>query len=104
MAKEDVNEFKYGIDDFAKLLGVQAASARVQLRKNGIKKQGSSYGWNSTSAMNDDKAKIEAGRGSAKASTGKKGKAAKPEKKAKGAKAAKPKKAKAPKETEQEAA
>jgi hypothetical protein len=38
---------KYGIDDLAKALGINPASARVRLRNEGIEKTGRSYGWNS---------------------------------------------------------
>lgn len=43
---EEKQTFKYGVEDLAKSLGIQAASARVALRKAGVEKSGSSYGWN----------------------------------------------------------
>lgn len=36
---------KYGINDLAKSLGVQPATARKNLRDAGIKKPGSAYEW-----------------------------------------------------------
>lgn len=46
MAKDEVEDFKYGVEDLAEKLGIQAASTRVQLRKHKIKKAGRAYGWN----------------------------------------------------------
>jgi hypothetical protein len=56
----EAETFKYGIDDLAKLLGIQSASARVACRKNKIEKAGKAYGWNSRSALEADAAKIQA--------------------------------------------
>ena len=40
-------EFKYGVNDLADALDIEAASVRVKLRSAGIEKAGRSYGWNS---------------------------------------------------------
>lgn len=42
MSKE---EGKYGVSHFAKEAGIEEASARVLLRKAGIKKNGRTYNW-----------------------------------------------------------
>lgn len=42
-------DFKYGVDDVAKELGIKSASARIRLRQASTKKAGKSYGWNSRS-------------------------------------------------------
>lgn len=44
--KEATEKMKYGVEDVAKLLEIEPASARVQLRNHNIKKAGKSYGWN----------------------------------------------------------
>lgn len=51
--KEKKAEMKYGITELSEALGVQPASARVQLRKADIEKVGGRYGWNSKSEMNE---------------------------------------------------
>ena len=45
--KEEKASFKYNVDDLAKALDIEPASARVALRKAAIKKAGRAYGWNS---------------------------------------------------------
>ncbi len=45
--KEEKASFKYNVDNLAETLGIESASARVALRKAGIKKAGRAYGWNS---------------------------------------------------------
>lgn len=45
--KEEKASFKYNVDNLADALGIESASARVALRKAGIKKAGRAYGWNS---------------------------------------------------------
>jgi hypothetical protein len=57
MASEG-KEFKYGVRELAKELGVQEASARVALRNKGIPKTGKSYGWNSQDEMKRVVAKV----------------------------------------------
>lgn len=44
------------IEDFAKLAGVEPATARALLRSRGVKKrgEGSAYEWSSKSAMEED--------------------------------------------------
>lgn len=76
-------EFKFNVNDLAEKMGVQPASARIALRKSGIKKQGKSYGWNT-------KADLDAMAKTLKAAPAEKKPAAKP-----AAKKAAPKKVKA---------
>lgn len=45
--KEEKASFKYNVDNLAEALGIESASARVALRKAGVKKAGRAYGWNS---------------------------------------------------------
>ena len=52
VAKKDPVEFKYGVADLAKKLGIEPASVRVQLRNKDIEKAGKSYGWNDESKFN----------------------------------------------------
>lgn len=42
---------KYGINELAKELNVEPASARVKLRKHGIEKVGGRYGWNTKAEL-----------------------------------------------------
>lgn len=42
---------KFGINDLAKEMGVEAATARIALRKKGVKKSGRAYEWNSRSEV-----------------------------------------------------
>jgi hypothetical protein len=49
-------EFKYGVKELAKEMGIQEASARVALRNKSITKSGKSYGWNN----HDDLKKVAA--------------------------------------------
>jgi hypothetical protein len=51
--KEAAPEFKYGVDDLAKALGVEAASVRVKLRNNEIPRAGRSYGWNTKAELEE---------------------------------------------------
>jgi hypothetical protein len=45
MAEQETVEHKYGIDDLAALMGLNAASVRSFLRKSGVERTGRSYGW-----------------------------------------------------------
>lgn len=48
MAKaEKTEDFKYGVAELAKELGILDTSVRIALRKHEVKKNGTSYGWNS---------------------------------------------------------
>ena len=61
-AKAAASEFKYGVNDLAKILGhSDPASTRVALRKHGIEKAGKSYGWNSKDDLEAVAKKIKAG-------------------------------------------
>ena len=61
-AKATASEFKYGVNDLAKILGhSDPASTRVALRKHGIEKAGKSYGWNSKDDLEAVAKKIKAG-------------------------------------------
>lgn len=58
MAKKDEkksevkkDEKKFNISHLSKELGIAPASARVQLRKNGIEKAGGRYGWDTKAEM-----------------------------------------------------
>ena len=51
-------EFKFGVADVAKAMGINDASARVQLRNKGIKKAGKSYGWNTKDEVAEVVAKL----------------------------------------------
>ena len=53
-------EHKFTVDDLAKKLGVQPASARIALRKAGIEKDGKSYGWDSQKDLEAAVKKIKA--------------------------------------------
>lgn len=78
------SEAKYGIEDLAKLMGIEPASARVRLRAAGIKKTGKTYAWASKGEMEKVKAKCEAATGGerkSKKETKPAKKAAKPAKK-----------------------
>lgn len=44
-------EFKFGVPELAKELGILDSSARVALRNKGIKKNGRSYGWDTREDM-----------------------------------------------------
>jgi superfamily II DNA or RNA helicase len=46
-------EFKYGVSDLAKKLGIKEASVRVGLRNKNIKKAGRSYGWNTIAELDE---------------------------------------------------
>lgn len=47
-AKTAKEKAKFGVAELAKAMGVEAATARIALRKNGIKKTpGGHYGWES---------------------------------------------------------
>jgi hypothetical protein len=60
MAKEEVS-YKYGIDDLEKETGRSAASLRIWLRKNGVKKAGKGYGWKDSPTMKAVAKKINEG-------------------------------------------
>jgi hypothetical protein len=47
-------EMKFGIEHFAKELGIEPASARVRLRNAGVKRAGKGYGWPTKEAMLKD--------------------------------------------------
>lgn len=88
MATEDKASFKYGVEDLAKELDIQPASARVALRKAGVEKNGTAYGWNSEKDFKAVIAKLKTASAPAKAD-----KPAKAKEKSKADKPAKAKKA-----------
>lgn len=49
--KKSPEEFPLGIDDLAKMLKVEPATARVKLRANNVKRTGKSYGWKTQAEM-----------------------------------------------------
>ena len=51
--KEAAQEFKYGVNELAELLGIQPASVRVRLRNRGINRSGAAYGWNTKAALQE---------------------------------------------------
>ena len=59
--KQAEREFKFGVEDIAKELGIKPASVRVQLRNKGIEKAGKSYGWNSKSELKEVIEQIRSG-------------------------------------------
>ena len=48
---EEAPTFKYGVADLSEILGIEAASVRVALRKRNIEKAGRSYGWNTKTEL-----------------------------------------------------
>jgi hypothetical protein len=79
-------EDKYGIEDFAKMIGVLPSTARLKLRNAGIKKTGRSYTWPSKGAMEVTAEKLAKGPAKKTAPAKKKApakKASAPKKKAK---------------------
>lgn len=73
---EKAEEFKYGVDDLAKALDIQPASARVALRNHGIEKAGKSYGWNSQKEMDEVVKKLQSNKSNDTKKPKKKAKAA----------------------------
>lgn len=60
-AKKEEETFKYGVEDLANKLGIEAASARIKLRKAGIKKASTGrYGWNTKEELGELVDKLKA--------------------------------------------
>lgn len=59
--------FKYGVNELADELGVEPASARVTLRKLGVEKEGSVYGWKTDRDFDAAVKQCKAGSGRKKA-------------------------------------
>lgn len=72
-AKADEPEFKYGVEDLAKMLNIKDTSVRVQLRAHNVKKAGKSYGWNTKDELQAVADKLKAPKKAAKAPADKKG-------------------------------
>ena len=59
--QEAAAAFKFTVTDLAEKLGIEPASARVQLRNKGIAKNGTVYGWNTQKELDEVVKTLRAG-------------------------------------------